>query len=35
MCKISIARHDNNDFGTHLYGKLDCIDRHQQVDVCL
>ena len=34
MCKISIARHQNDDVGTHLYGKLDCIDRHQDVDVC-
>ena len=33
MCKISIARHENDDLGTHLYGKLDRIDRHQDVDV--
>jgi hypothetical protein len=29
MCKISIARHENDDFGTHLYAKLDFTPRRR------
>src|SRR5260221_13052143 len=34
MRKICVAGHENNDLGPHIYGKLDRIDRHQDVHIC-